>query len=161
MAAGPSGKEGLTMTIEGIRTREVVTVGRDTSAAEAARLMRYGHVGDVVVVDELDGRRIPCGIVTDRDMVVSVVAKGLNPEMISVGEIMAPELAVGKERDSIARSIDVMREKGIRRLPIVDARGDLVGIVSIDDLFAFLAMEIASLARVSGRERHVEAQLRR
>jgi CBS domain-containing protein len=148
------------MTIGGIRTREVVTVGRDTSVAEAARLMRYSHVGDVIVVDELDGRPIPCGIVTDRDMVVSVVAKGLNPEMISVGEIMASELAVGKEHDDVARSIDVMREKGIRRLPIVDSRGDLVGIVSIDDLFAFLAMELANLARVSGRERHVEAQLR-
>jgi CBS domain-containing protein len=149
------------MTIGAIRTREVVTAARDTSAAEAARLMRNAHAGDVVVVDEPDGRRIPCGIVTDRDIVVSVVAKGLDPAVISVGEIMAPELTVGRERDSVARSIDVMREKGIRRLPIVDSRGDLIGIVSIDDLFAFLAMEIASLARVSGRERHVEAEQRR
>ena len=149
------------MTIGAIRTREVVTAGRDTSAAEAARLMRKAHVGDVVVVEDLDGRRIPCGIVTDRDIVVSVVAKGLDPETISVGEIMAPELAVGRQRDGVARSIDVMREKGIRRLPIVDSEGGLVGIVSIDDLFAFLAMEIASLAGVSGRERHVEAEQRR
>ena len=148
------------MTIGAIRTREVVTAGRDTSAAEAARSMRNGHVGDVVVVDELDGRRIPCGIVTDRDIVVSVVAKGLDPEMICVGEIIAPEVTVGRERDGVARTIDVMREKGIRRLPIVDSRGGLVGIVSIDDLFAFLAMEIASLARVSGRERQIEAELR-
>jgi CBS domain-containing protein len=149
------------MTIAAIRTREVITAERDTSAAEAARLMRNGHVGDVVVVEELDGRRIPRGIVTDRDIVVSVVAKGLDPEMISVGEIMSPELAVGRERDGVARTIDVMREKGIRRLPIVDSSGGLVGIVSLDDLFAFLAMEIASLARVSGRERHLEAELRR
>ena len=148
------------MTIGAIRTREVVTAARDASAAEAARLMRNGHVGDVVVVDDLDGRRIPCGIVTDRDIVVSVVAKGLDPDVISVGEIMASELTVGRERDSVARSIDVMRDKGIRRLPIVDSRGGLVGIVSIDDLFAFLAMEVASLAQVSGRERHVEAELR-
>jgi CBS domain-containing protein len=149
------------MTIGAIRTREVVTAARDASAAEAARLMRNGHVGDVVVVDDLDGRRIPCGMVTDRDIVISVVAKGLDPDMISVGEIMAPELTVGRERDSVARSIDVMRDKGIRRLPIVDSRGGLVGIVSIDDLFAFLAMEVASLAQVSGRERHVEAELRK
>ena len=148
------------MTIGAMRTREVVTAGRETSTAEAARLMRNAHVGDVVVVDELDGRRIPRGIVTDRDIVVSVVAKGLDPETISVGEIMAPGLAVGRQRDGVAHSIDVMREKGIRRLPIVDSQGGLVGIVSIDDLFAFLAMEIASLAGVSGRERHVEAELR-
>lgn len=149
------------MTIGAIRTREVVTAGRSASAAEAARLMRAGHVGVVVVVEELDGRQIPCGIVTDRDIVVGVVAKGLDPEMICVGDIMAPEVMVGRERDGVARTIDLMREKGIRRLPIVDGRGGLVGIVSIDDLFAFLAMEIASLAGVSGRERHNEAELRK
>lgn len=149
------------MTIGAIRTREVVTAVRDASAAQAARLMRTGHVGDVVVVEEIDGCVIPCGIVTDRDIVVSVVAKGLDPETISVGDIMAPEVTVGKERDGVARTIDVMREKGIRRLPIVDSRGALVGLVSIDDLFAFLAMEMASLARVSGRERHIEAELRK
>ncbi len=149
------------MTIGAIRTREVVTAGRDTSAAQAARLMRTGHVGDVVVVEEMDGRQIPCGIVTDRDIVVSVVAKGLDPETISVGDIMVPEVTVGRQRDGVAQTIDVMREKGIRRLPIVDSRGTLVGLVSIDDLFAFLAMEMASLARVSGRERHIEAELRK
>ena len=148
------------MTIGAIRTRAVVTATRGASAGEAARLMRKGHVGDVVVVEEVDGRPIPRGIVTDRDIVVSVVAKGLDPESISVGEIMAPEVAVGRERDSVARAIDVMREKGIRRLPIVDSHGGLVGIVSIDDLFAFLAMEMASLAGVSGRERHVEVEAR-
>jgi CBS domain-containing protein len=148
------------MTIGAIRTREVITAGRDSSAAEAARLMRKGHVGDVVVVEEQDGRLIPCGIVTDRDIVVGVVAKGLDPEMIVVGDIMAPEVTVGRERDGVAHTIDVMREKGIRRLPIVDSSGALVGIVSIDDLVAFLAMELAALARVSGRERHIEAELR-
>jgi len=148
------------MTIGAIRTREVVTVRRDTSVAEAARLMRNGHVGDVVIVDDLDGRQVPCGIVTDRDIVVGVVAKGLDADSVSVGEIMAPDLATGRERDSVARTIDVMREKGVRRLPIVDARGGLIGIVSLDDLFAFLAMEMAALARVSGRERHVEVQVR-
>jgi len=84
----------------------------------------------------------------------------LDADSVSVGEIMAPELATGRERDSVARTIDVMREKGVRRLPIVDSRGSLIGIVSLDDLFAFLAMEMASLARVSGRERHVEVQVR-
>ena len=111
------------MTIGAIRTREVITAGRDSSAAEAARLMRKGHVGDVVVVEEQDGRLIPCGIVTDRDIVVGVVAKGLDPEMIVVGDIMAPEVTVGRERDGVAHTIDVMREKGIRRLPIVDSSG--------------------------------------
>lgn len=148
------------MTIGAIRTREVVTARRDTTVAEAARLMRSGHVGDVVIVEERDGREVPCGIVTDRDVVVSVVAKGLDAETVSVGEIMAPELATGHERDGVARTIDLMREKGVRRLPVVDSHGSLAGIVSLDDLFAFLAMEMASLARVSGRERHVEAQLR-
>ena len=148
------------MSIGAIRTREVVTAAPEASAAEAARLMRRGHVGDVIVVRELDGRQIPCGIVTDRDIVVGVVAKGLDPEMIAVGEIMAPEITVGRQRDGVAGTIDVMREKGIRRLPVVDSHGGLIGIVSLDDLFAFLAMEVASLAGVSARERHLEAELR-
>jgi CBS domain-containing protein len=148
------------MTIGAIRTRTVVTVTRDASAAEAARLMRKSHVGVVVVVDESDGGAMPCGIITDRDIVVGVVAQGLDPAQVSVGEIMGPDLTVVRQRDGVASTIDVMREKGVRRLPVVDSRGVLMGIVSIDDLFAYLATEIAALAAVSWRERRIEAQTR-
>ena len=71
------------MPIGNIRTREVVVAGRDTTVSEAARLMRNHHVGDVVVVDELDGRKVPCGIVTDRDIVVRCLACGAPPSLAS------------------------------------------------------------------------------
>ena len=93
------------MPIGNIRTREVVVARRHTTVSEAARLMRSHHVGDVVVVDEVDGRKVPCGIVTDRDIVIGLVAPGLDPDTIQVGDLMMTEIAVGRELDGVADSL--------------------------------------------------------
>jgi len=149
------------MPIGAIRKREVVVAQRRTKVSEAARLMRKHHVGDIVVVDEVDGRQVPCGIVTDRDIVITVVAQGVDPEAITVGEMMSSEIVVGRETDGVADTIQVMRTKGVRRLPIVDARGTLVGIVTADDLLALLSDEMTSLTTMVVREQRRELVFRK
>ena len=148
------------MPIGAICNREVVFVFRNDSVREAAALMRAHHVGDLVVVDELAQRK-PVGIVTDRDIVISVVAQGLDPVALSVGEIMRPELITAPEEQGVFESIQHMRQKGVRRLPVVGKRGQLVGIVSIDDLIALFADELGELAKLITREQAVEMKTRR
>lgn len=150
------------MTIGEICSREVVVCTRPTSIEAAAELMRRHHVGDLVVVDERpNGRRMPVGIVTDRDIAVGIVAKGLNPEGIAVAELMAPEIVVGQESDSVLDTVARMRAHGIRRLPIVDAEGILVGIVSADDLLDLFAEELTALARLVAQGQRRELAIRR
>jgi CBS domain-containing protein len=149
------------MPIGNIRTRDVVVSRRDTKVSEAARLMRKHHVGDVVVVDEVNGRQVPCGIVTDRDIVIGIVATGLDPDTMLVGDIMMREIAVGHELDGVADTIELMRLKAVRRLPIVDALGTLVGIVTADDLVQLLSEEMSSLAAMINREQRREVTVRR
>lgn len=143
-----------------ICNREVVIVSRQTSISEAAWLMRENHVGDVVVVSEEDGRRKPVGIVTDRDVVMDVVASGLDPEHLTVEEIMAPELATVQEKTGVFEAIRYMRDKGVRRMPVVGSDGELIGILSLDDLLELLSEEMGALARLVVRERDREVRIR-
>ena len=148
------------MAIGEICNREVVVVTRETSVTEAAQLMRQHHVGDVVVVMEEGGQRTPMGILTDRDIVVEAVAAGLDPAALTVGEIMAPDLATVQENTGVFEAIRYMRDKGVRRMPVVGERGDLIGILALDDLLDLLAEELGALARLIAREQHKEARLR-
>jgi CBS domain-containing protein len=149
------------MPIGTIRNREVVTANRGTKVSEAAQLMRKHHVGDVVVVDQVGGREVPCGMVTDRDIVITVIAQGVDPEGVVLGDMMSSDIVVGRETDGVADTIQVMRTKGVRRLPIVDALGALVGIVTADDLLALLSDEMNSLTTLVAREQRRELVLRR
>jgi len=149
------------MAIGEICNREVVFARRDNTVKEAAQLMREYHVGDLVVVDQSDGRQVPCGIVTDRDIVVGVVAKGLEPDALRVGDVMGAELVLARETDGVSETIELMRSKGVRRVPIVDARGGLVGIVTADDILDLLAEEMTALAKMISREQRREVELRK
>lgn len=140
--------------------REVVFAMRKTTIAEAAQLMRQHHVGDLVVVDVVDGRRVPVGIVTDRDIVVEIIAKTLDFKDFSVGDIMSPQLVSVQESEGVFETIELMRNKGIRRIPVVGREGGLEGIVSADDILDLLAEEMTELAKVSPRERSREAHVR-
>ena len=111
------------MPVGEICTREVVIVKRNDSVLEAAKLMRQHHVGDVVVIEERGGVRVPVGIVTDRDLVVEIMAPQLDPAVITVGDIMEQELVTVKESTGLFEAIQYMRSKTVRRLPIVDENG--------------------------------------
>jgi len=138
--------------------REVVYATRETSILEAAQLMRRYHVGDLVVVDEADGNREPVGIVTDRDIVIEIISQSLDFNEFSVGDIMSPQLVSVQEEDGIFETIRLMRVKGIRRIPIVNPKGGLEGIVSADDILDLLAEEMTELAKVAPREQERETK---
>ncbi len=150
------------MTTSGeICSRSVIFVARNATVELAAQLMRRHHVGTVVVVDDTNGARVPAGIVTDRDIVIEVNAAGLDQKAIIVGDIMAPELVTVREDEGLLQTVEIMRYKGVRRLPVVDKNGNLCGIVSIDDLFEALTEQMAEMGRILGREREHEIQNRR
>jgi CBS domain-containing protein len=110
-------------------TRDPVTVMASDSSVVAARHMRDKDIGTVIV---LDGDQV-CGIVTDRDIVVREVAEGKSPETCTVGELCSKELTTLDPNAKIDDAVKLMREKAIRRLPVVE-NGKPVGIVSIGDL---------------------------
>lgn len=148
------------MSIGEICTRDVIVTALGTTVEVAAELMRHHHVGDLIVVEERGTRRVPLGIVTDRDIVVQVVAAGLDPKALSVGEIMGQELVTGREEDGILDTLQIMRTRGVRRLPILASDGGLLGIVTVDDLIEIFAEELTDLARVISRGRTREATVR-
>lgn len=145
------------MAIGEICSRDVVVTRRDTSVREAAKLMREYHVGALVVVDETGEGRRPVGVLTDRDIVVGIVAKALDPDGLRVDEVMAPQVVTASERAGVAETVELMRAKGVRRVPVVDARGMLVGIVAADDFVDLLAEEMSAIARMIVREQHRES----
>ena len=149
------------MAIGEICNRDVVIMRRDESVLDAAKLMRQHHVGDVIVVEDRKDKRVPVGIVTDRDVVVEVMAPELDPSAITVGDIMGPELAMVSESTGLFEAIQYMRTKGVRRLPVVDAHNGLVGILALDDLLELLSEEMLAIAKLVRLERQKEARSRR
>jgi CBS domain-containing protein len=140
--------------------RNPVVAYTDTSLVQAARLMRERHVGSLIIVVERLGQRLPVGMLTDRDIVVATVAQNLDPRSLSVGDIMSRELVTLAETASSEEALALMRERGVRRLPIVTERGALAGIVALDDLLAAMSAELSAVARVVDWQRVREACLR-
>jgi CBS domain-containing protein len=149
------------MAVGEICSREVVFARKGASVRGAAQLMREYHVGAIVIVDELNGKRIPVGILTDRDIAVGIVAKALDADSLRVEEVMSGELVTVRETDGVSQTIETMRARGVRRMPVVDERGSLVGIVTGDDFVDLLAEELTALARMASREQRREAQTRK
>ncbi len=149
------------MAIGKLCVREVAVAKRNTTIHDAARVMRQFHVGDLVVVDDADGRTRPVGIITDRDVVLSVVATGLDPTVFTVGDLVNRDLVTVHEQDGVFETIQKMRSHGIRRMPVVDSEGALVGIISVDDLVQLMAEEMAELGKLIAREQAEEVHVRR
>jgi len=144
------------MAIGQLCNRDVAFAGRETTINAAAKLMRHYHVGSLVIVDDLAGKRVPVGIVTDRDLVVEVEAMDLDPKVITVGDIMTSELVTVTESLGVLEAMEVMRFKGVRRLPVVDSEGHLAGIITIDDFLEVLAEEFTDLTRIISKEQSRE-----
>ncbi len=149
------------MSIKTLCNRELVTVGRDDTIFKAAELMRQNHVGDVLVVEKKHDTTVALGIVTDRDVVVEIVAPGLDPKVITVGDIMLPHLSSIEEDAGVFDAIKLMTSKGIRRLPVVDKYGSLIGILTLDDLLLMMAKESFSIAMLLSNEQKNESIKRR
>ncbi|HTR58341.1 MAG TPA: CBS domain-containing protein [Casimicrobiaceae bacterium] len=149
------------MSISEFCRRDVVCTTSDTTVGEAASLMRQHHIGDVIITEQRDGKQIPTGIITDRDIVVEVVAAGIDPRSLKLGDLKIPTLVTVSEGASYAETVTRMSVDGVRRMPVVAADGTLVGIITLDDMLWQLAAPLAALASLSSRGRQVEAMTRK
>jgi predicted transcriptional regulator len=148
------------MPVSEFCNREVVVVRRGDSIDTAAKLMREYHVGDVVVVDQRDSVQIPLGVITDRDVVIEVVAAGVSPEQVTAGDIMSDELVSIEAEADLLDATARMRREGVRRIVVVDSDGGLLGILALDDVLEILAEEMNDLAQISYRQVEREEMLR-
>jgi CBS domain-containing protein len=150
------------MPIGDVCVRDVAIGSKDMTVQDAAQLMRRLHVGNVVVAEERpSGQKVPVGIVTDRDIVVSVVATALDPAVYTLGDVVTEPLVTAHEDDGFFESLQRMRVHAVRRMPVVDREGGLVGIVSVDDLIQLLSEEMSQLAKLISREQAREALSKR
>ena len=147
----------MTTQLKDFATVEVAVVGPETSALFAAQFMRKHHVGALVVVDSTDKTR-PIGILTDRDLVLALMAEGLDPAVFTAGDIMSVELVVAKPDMDAMDAVQLMRTNRLRRLVIVDDAGLLVGIVTMEDILELLTRQLADLtaAVLGSRDREFE-----
>jgi len=132
-----------------------------TTALEAAHLMRKKHTGDLVVIDDDEQKPAPLGIITDRDIVVEVLAKGLDPTVTTVGSVIHKPVVIAEEGEDSSQVLQRMRTHGVRRIPVVGVGGKLVGIVTADDMLKRLAADAALLTEVVSLEQAQEIRGRR
>lgn len=134
--------------------KDVVVAGRDETVLEAARRMRDEHVGSVVVVDRPDHTRPrPIGVLTDRDIVVGVLARTTRDlESVLVGDVMSTDPVTVSHREDLEGVLKRMRSAGVRRLPVVDGGGCLVGIVVLDDVIGLLQEQLLDLTTLLSNE---------
>ncbi|RJX32166.1 MAG: CBS domain-containing protein [Oxalobacter sp.] len=152
---------GRIMTIGFYCNREVVVTHPETTVLEAAKLMRKHHVGTLIVIEKRDDLTYPIGIITDRDLVLGVMAPELKAEAIFVSDIMNEKLYTVREDESLMETMRIMRGHGIRRIPVVDRQGSLQGIVSLDDLVMLIAEEMAELSQMIVHQKAREIKLRK
>ena len=125
------------MFLRKITKKKVVTVRPDDTVVKAAKLMEEKNVGSVVVVEN----RKPVGILTDRDIAIRVVAKKADINSILVKDVMTKKIVTGRDNQRVAELAKVMHENGIRRVPIVDKKGMLSGIITLDDLLYMMGLK--------------------
>jgi CBS domain-containing protein len=148
------------MFIGEICNREVVIASRDATVVELAQLMREQHVGSIVITELQSDCQTPVGIVTDRDLVIELLSKGVDINSVSAGDIMNSELATVRESNHINDTIKLMRGRGIRRIPVVNDENVLVGILTIDDLLDVVISELDDIVNLVNVEQKREKQLR-
>lgn len=149
------------MTIGEVCKRDVAVADKNETIVDAANHMRTSHVGDLVVVENRQERRVPIGIITDRDIVVGAVAANAGHiESLVVGDIMSPDLVTARELDPIEGALKKMEEHGIRRLPIVSGDGALVGILTLDDALQVLTEQQLGLVKTVAQEQRHERHFR-
>lgn len=152
------------MNVGRICKRQIITLTARTDLLAAAELMREKHVGFLIVVEPEAQAQAqygrPVGVLTDRDIVISVVARGADPTLLTAGDVMNRELVMVDESDSVEQALRTMRRMGVRRLPVIGARGMLTGVLSLDDILDVLAAEIGEISGTVRNEQRIEGVLR-
>ena len=141
--------------------RDVVIIKKEASVREAAHMMRNYHVGDVVVVEPREGKKnTPIGILTDRDIVVEILAKDVDLDSVTIADVMSLKLVTVKENTSLLDTLEAMRQHGVRRLPVVDTSGDLAGLITVDDILELFSEQLSKVVALINTEQSREQKQR-
>lgn len=146
------------MKVGDLCQRAVVSVDNSIGLTEAAQLMRERHVGFLVVYRTGDDQRRPIGVLTDRDIVIEVIAKKADADALRVDDLMTRQPVIANEAEDLGDVLQAMRMAGIRRVPVVDARGALAGVIAIDDAFDVIAKFMCD---ITGSVKNQQRQERR
>jgi CBS domain-containing protein len=123
--------------------------------------MRHKHVGDVVVVSDPERDRVPLGIVTDRDLTIEVLGNGRDAAQTTLSDLMRSPVVIAKDSEDASVVVERMRFHGVRRVPVVDERDTLVGIVTLDDLLRAILSDMQTLLASQMKAQRREQSSRR
>lgn len=140
------------MNVGEICSRNFIYVLHQDSVLDVARIMREQHVGSVVVVDNNNGEMTPQGLITDRDLVLEVLAAKIDPAVLKAEDILTSELICVTETHDVEEALKYLRYYGVRRAPVVNVNGVLVGVFCIEDSLAILSEEFSELVKLLSNE---------
>jgi CBS domain-containing protein len=149
------------MLLKEVCVLDVVCCGRSTGIIEAARLMRKHHAGDLIVVDDPNEERVPVGILTDRDIVVEVLGNDMDPAKTTVSQVMSGKLVIAEESEDTSVAVERMHVHGVRRLPVVNHAGSLIGVFTLDDAFKLHAARATEFVDIVAKGQTHERRTRR
>ena len=136
------------MSLKELMTEDVTYLPSTATVLDAAKFMTTMNVGSVIVADD----ESPSGLITDRDVVAKVIALGKDSSTTKIGEVMvSPVVTISEDKD-IMDATKLMSTHGIRRLPITDAKGNLAGVISLDDVLLLLSKEMGNVAATLKKE---------
>ena len=141
--------------------RDVIVSDRSATVLQIAQLMRHHHVGDVIITEESSHGRVPVGIVTDRDIVIEMLAPEVDLSSCVASDIMSYELVTVKETDGVWEALQRMRTRGVRRVPVVNSNNTLVGVITADDLLELFNEQLSDLIRAISKEQRREKEKRK
>jgi CBS domain-containing protein len=136
------------MNVGDICSRNVIHVSQQDSVLDIVRIMQEQHVGSVVVVDDLDGEIRPLGMITERDLVLEVLAAKINPSVVTAEDIMTCELICVTETHNVTQALKYLCYYGVRIAPVVNVNGVLVGLFSIEDSLSTLSQEFSEIVKL-------------
>ena len=150
------------MNVGDLCQHRVVTIRSSADLTSAARVMRQEHVGYLVVVEPMvgEGRCKVVGVLTDRDIVVTVVAREGDPRALTVGDVMTRDPLLANENSSLEATLTFMQEVGVRRVPVLGSNGALAGVLALDDALKVIALQLSKIAGCIGSEQKVERCVR-
>lgn len=148
------------MSVGEMCNREVVIIDAGAAIDDAVTVMRESHVGVIVVVERRGNQRVPLGMLTDRDIVVEVLAEGVDPKSLKVADVMSSPVVSVREDDELAVVIGLMRGHGVRRVPVVNSEGGLEGIMTVDDILELLTEQMNGLVSLIRIEQQRERKRR-
>ncbi|WJG09178.1 CBS domain-containing protein [Aliiglaciecola sp. LCG003] len=140
------------MRVGDICEKRFIYASQSESLLNVAKLMRTQHVGSVIIIDGTDGKIKPVGIITDRDLVVEVLAANIDAATLTALDIVSSDLVSISESEELRDALNHLRYFGVRRAPVVDHEGHLVGIFSIDDSLPILSEEFSEIVKLMSNE---------